>query len=159
MRPKLALNEGIRDLADRIDPDALFLEVFADRRETAFAPNARTLVAAEGRKEAYRPIGVDPDRAGLEPLSHGERGPDALGPHARGKPELRVVGDLDRLVLVVESDTERTGPKTSSCAMRISGLTPVNTVGSTNHPSPHSGRALLAPPRTQEAPSLLAISM
>src|SRR6202453_3023363 len=104
MRPKLALNEGVRDLADRVDPDALFLEIFADRRETAFTPDAGTLVAAEGRKVAYRPIGVDPDRAGLEALSHGEGGPDALGPHARGKPELRVVGDLDRLVLVVESD-------------------------------------------------------
>src|SRR5580693_9780040 len=104
MRPKLALNEGVRDLADRIDPHALFLEVFADRRETALAPNARTLIAAKGRKVARRPIGVDPDRAGLEALSHGERSPDALGPHACRKAVPRVVGDLDRLFLVVERD-------------------------------------------------------
>src|SRR5271168_4829971 len=104
MRPKLALNEGVRDLADRVDPDALFLQVFADRRQAAFTPNARTLIAAEGRKVAYRPIGVDPDRAGFEALGHAEGGPDALGPHARGKPVLGVVGDLDRLFLVVESD-------------------------------------------------------
>src|ERR1700734_1571491 len=104
MRPKLALNEGVRDLSDRVDPDTLFLKVFADRREAAFAPNARTLIAAEGRKVAYRPIGVDPDRSRLEALSHGEGGADALGPYARRKPVLRVVGDLDRLFLVVESD-------------------------------------------------------
>src|ERR1700722_15205947 len=111
MRPKLALNEGVRDLADRIDPHALFLEVFADRRETALAPNARTLIAAKGRKVARRPIGVDPDRTGLEALSHGERSPDALGPHARGKPVLRVVGDLDRLFRVVESDHREDWPE------------------------------------------------
>src|ERR1700722_4071480 len=104
MRPKLALNEGVRDLADRVDPDALFLQVFADRCETALAPNAGALIAAEGGKVAYRPIGVDPDRTGLEALSHGERGPDALGPDARCKPVLRIVSDLDRLFLVVESD-------------------------------------------------------
>src|ERR1700727_1603874 len=104
MRPKLALNEGVRDLADRVDPDALFLQVFADRCETALAPNAGALIAAEGGKVAYRPIGVDPDRAGLEALGHGEGSPDALGPHARCKPVLRIVSDLDRLFLVVESD-------------------------------------------------------
>src|SRR5580698_520797 len=104
MRPKLALNEGVRDLADRIDPHALFLEVFADRRETALAPDPRTLIAAKGGKIARRPIGVDPDRAGLQTLCHRERRPDALGPHARRKAVLRVVGDLDRLFLVLESD-------------------------------------------------------
>src|SRR3984885_15117221 len=104
MRPKLALNEGVRDLADRIDPHALFLQIFADRGQAAFTSNAGTLIAAKGRKVARRPIGVDPDRTGLEALSHGERGPDALGPDARCKPVLRIVSDLDRLFLVVESD-------------------------------------------------------
>src|SRR6202167_2461583 len=104
MRPKLALNEGVRDLSDRIDPDALFLQVFADRGQAAFTPNARTLVATEGGEVARRPIGVDPDRSGLEAFGHAEGGPDALGPHARGKPVLGVVGDLDRLFLIVESD-------------------------------------------------------
>src|SRR5579872_124375 len=102
--PALALNERIRDLADRIDPDALFLQIFADRRETALAPDAGTLVAAEGRKIAHRPIGVDPDRARFETLRHGEGGPDVLGPHARREAVLRGVGDLDRLFLVLKSD-------------------------------------------------------
>src|SRR4029077_2043334 len=103
MRPKLALNERVRDLADRIDPHALFLEVFADRRETALAPNPRTLIAAKRRKVARRPIGVDPDRARLQALSHGEGGPYALSPYTCRKAVLGVVGDLDRLFRVVES--------------------------------------------------------
>src|SRR6185437_8683391 len=111
MRRALALNEGVRDLADRVNPDALFLEVFADRREPALTPNAGPLVAAEGRKVAYRAISVDPDRARLEPLSHGEGGPDALGPHAGRKAVLRVVGDLDRLFLVVESNHRKDRPE------------------------------------------------
>src|ERR1700722_960516 len=104
MRPKLALNEGVRDLADCVDPDALFLQVFADRRETAFTPNPRTLIPTEGRKVTYRAIGVDPDGPGLEALRHRKGGPDVLGPDASRKAVLGVVGDLDRLFLVVESD-------------------------------------------------------
>src|ERR1700733_8288356 len=104
MRPKLALNEGVRDLADCVDPDALFLQVFADRRETAFTPNPRTLIATEGRKVTYRAIGVDPDGPGLEALRHRKGGPDVLGPDASRKAVLGVVGDFDRLFLVVESD-------------------------------------------------------
>src|SRR3984957_1837165 len=109
MRPKLALNEGVRDLADRIDPHALFLQVFADRRETALAPDPGTLIAAKGRKVTYRAIGVDPDGAGLEALGHRKCGPDVLGPDASRKAVLGVVGDLDRLLLFVESDYRENG--------------------------------------------------
>src|ERR1700734_4055247 len=104
MRPKLALNEGVRDLANRIDPHALFLEVFADRGQTALSPDPGTLIAAEGRKVTYRAIGVDPDGAGLEALRHRKCGPDVLGPDASREAVLGVVGDLDRFFLVVESD-------------------------------------------------------
>src|ERR1700684_471013 len=99
MRPELALNQGVRHLADRVDPDALFLQVFADRRETTLAPDTGTLVAAEGGKVACRPIGVDPDRAGLEALGHSERCSHVLGPHARREAVLSIIGDLDRLFL------------------------------------------------------------
>src|SRR5580658_2506933 len=110
MRPALALNKRIRDLANRIDPNALFLQVFADCREPAFTSNARTLVTAEGGKIACRPIGVDPDRAGFEALGHCEGCPHVLGPHASRKAVLRVVGDLDRLFLVLESDHREDWP-------------------------------------------------
>jgi hypothetical protein len=54
--------------------------------------------------------------------------------------------------------TASTGPKISSCAMRMSLRTPAKMVGSTNHPVPHSGRVARAPPRTAVAPSPCAMS-
>src|ERR1700691_5932291 len=90
--PRLALDEGIGDFADRIDPHALFLEIFADRRQAALAPDAGALVAAERREIADRAIGVDPDGASLQPLRHGEGRADVLRPYPGGEPVLRVVG-------------------------------------------------------------------
>ena len=54
---------------------------------------------------------------------------------------------------------DSTGPKTSSCAMRIEFFTPLKIVGSTNQPSPHSGALGRFPPSTGVAPSAFAISM
>src|ERR1700733_6037561 len=116
MRPKLALNEGVGDLADRVDPDALFLQVFADRGQAALTPDAGTLVAAERRKVARRPASVDPDRSRLEALGHGEGGPDALGPHARCKPYCVLLAISIASSSSSKVITDRTGPNTSSCA-------------------------------------------
>ena len=51
--------------------------------------------------------------------------------------------------------TDSTGPNTSSCAIRMSLVTPVKMVGWTNWP-PRSWRP---PPSTQVAPSPFATSM
>jgi hypothetical protein len=54
---------------------------------------------------------------------------------------------------------ERTGPNTSSRAIRIWLFTPEKIVGSMNQPSPHSGRAAGLPPSASCAPSFCAMPM
>ena len=54
---------------------------------------------------------------------------------------------------------DSTGPKTSSCAMRMSLRTPVKMVGCTNQPCRIRARRRVAPPSTAVAPSLRAMSM
>src|SRR4029453_17255212 len=54
--------------------------------------------------------------------------------------------------------TARTGPNTSSCAMRIRLSTPTKMVGSKNRPFGHPGTDLVWPPATRRAPSAFAIS-
>jgi hypothetical protein len=43
--------------------------------------------------------------------------------------------------------------------MRMSFFTPEKTVGSTNHPLPHSGRVAGPPPISSSAPSFFATSI
>ena len=94
----------------------------------ASAPFARPmplcLVAAEGRVEGDRAVQVDPHRAGLELPRHAVRARDVARPDAGREPEARAVGQRDRLRLVANGITVRTGPKTSSCAIGSSLPTP-----------------------------------
>ena len=62
-------------------------------------------------------------------------------------------------MLMANGITAITGPNTSSWAMRMRLFTPVKMVGSTNQPSPHSGREARDPPTATPAPSPLAMSM
>ena len=48
-----------------VDPDAFHLQVVADGVDPVLSPQARVLEATEGCHVAYRSIGIDPDRAGL----------------------------------------------------------------------------------------------
>ena len=67
------------------------------------AAEAAVLVAAERRHEADGAVGVDPDRAGAQPLAHLDGAADIGRPHAGGEAVDRVVGDRHRLLVVVEA--------------------------------------------------------
>ena len=68
------------------------------------AAEAAALVAAERRHVADRAIGVDPHRAGRERSLTFDSAAHVAGPHAGGEAVARVVGDRDRLLLVLERD-------------------------------------------------------
>src|SRR5262249_41269365 len=104
-------DEGIRHLADRIDPDRFLLQILADRRQAAFPSDARALVAAEWGKVAGRPIGIDPHRTGFQTPRHGEGGIDTLGPHPGREAILGVVGDRNGFLFVVEGNNGWDGPE------------------------------------------------
>jgi hypothetical protein len=54
--------------------------------------------------------------------------------------------------------SERTGPKISSCAMRMSAATLSKIAGATKKPRSHPASFTRVPPRTRRAPSLRPIS-
>src|ERR671925_2372419 len=54
--------------------------------QSAFAPEAGLLVAAEGRARVEAVVRVRPDDAGAQPLRHPEDARPLLRPHARGQP-------------------------------------------------------------------------
>jgi len=69
-------------MPDAGDPHLLAI----DGRLSTFASDGAHLVAAERRHEADGAIGVDPDRAGPDPVGHGEGAADVRGPDARCQP-------------------------------------------------------------------------
>jgi hypothetical protein len=56
---------------------------------------------------------------------------DVLGPDVAGQAVLDVVGQLDRVRLVLNGIRQATGPKISSCAICMRLSTSANTVGQT----------------------------
>ena len=80
-------------------------------------------LGADGRR-------VDVEDAGVH-VAHGHEGlVDVARVDRRRQAVLHAVADLDRLLRANRSGiTAVTGPKISSCAMRMSGFTSANTVG------------------------------
>jgi hypothetical protein len=78
--------------------------------------------------------GVDVGDAGFEVANGGEGAVDVLGVEGGRKAVVDGVGDLDGFFKSVNSISETTGPKTSSRAMRISGVTEPKTVGAKKVP-------------------------
>jgi hypothetical protein len=66
------------------------------------APDAGRLVAAEGRVRRVVVVAVGPYAPGLDRAAHAEGARAVAGPHAGAKAVERVVGDLQRLGLVLE---------------------------------------------------------
>src|ERR1700741_144393 len=82
-----AHHERIGAARARVDPHALGLQVLVDRLGAVLAPQPRVFIATEWRHETDRAIGIDPDRAGLEPLRHAKRAADVRCPDSRAEPE------------------------------------------------------------------------
>src|SRR4051812_30118550 len=97
-------DKRVRHLGCGADPDALCLEILADRLLPILATKAAALVSAERRHVAHRPIGVHPDGAGSQSVSHSVGATDALRPDSGGETEIDVIGDADRVVLVLEGN-------------------------------------------------------
>src|ERR1700733_6542040 len=129
-------HERIWHLGRSTDPYALLLQVFVDGFLAALAANAAPLVATERRHETDGSIRVDPHRARAQLLRHSSAR-RILCVHTPAARPYTV-----SLAIAIASSsssngmTDRTGPKISSCAIRIWLLTPVKIVGSTNQPSP-----------------------
>ena len=76
-------------------------------------------------------FGIEPDHAGLQRIGHPQRAAHVAGPDIAGQAVLHAVGDLDRVLLVLERDHGQERPNTSSCATRIFECAPVTSVGCT----------------------------
>ena len=81
-------------VAHNVDPNAFRLQVFSNRVDATFAPNSRTLVAAERRHVAHRPVSVHPNHSRFQLLGHQQGAPDAGGPNARGEAVIVIDSDL-----------------------------------------------------------------
>src|SRR3546814_8080725 len=69
------------------------------------------LVSPERRHDADRPIGIDPDRAGLNFFRHAQRATYVTGPDACPQTVAAIVGDGYRLGLVLELDDGKHRPE------------------------------------------------
>src|SRR4029077_20531791 len=88
----------------RVDPDALDLGVFLDRRPSVLAAQAALPDSSERDRVARATVGVDPHGSGAQPRADAVSSGDVLGPHASGETVHRGVADGDRLVLIGERD-------------------------------------------------------
>ena len=111
------------------DMDPLYLCIFGEPGNTQFPSDARLLVAAEGAVIPEGVIGVDPDGPGLHLPGDSFRPRIARREDAAAEAVNRIVGDRDRLVVVVELQYANHRPKISSWAIRIEFLTFVKMVG------------------------------
>src|SRR3546814_14260910 len=68
------------------------------------------LVSPERRHDADRPIGIDPDRAGLNFFRHAQRATYVTGPDACPQTVAAIVGDGYRLGFVLELDDGKHRP-------------------------------------------------
>jgi hypothetical protein len=85
------------------------------------SPQAAALVSAEGRGEAYGAVGVDPYCAGLKVLREADGPAEVPCPDSGSQSVVDVIGCAPwRRLRPSNGMTARTGPKTSSCAIRMS---------------------------------------
>src|SRR4051794_37252945 len=80
-----AEDEGIADLGRQVEHRVLHAQVFHQALDPALAAVAAPLDAAERRLGGGGPVGVDPDRAGVELPRDRVRPGDVLGPEAGGE--------------------------------------------------------------------------
>src|SRR5580658_318598 len=69
-----------------------------------FAAEAAVLVTAKRRHVAHRAISIDPYGARAHARADIDGATDAAGPDTGGEPVIRLIGDRDRLVLIVETN-------------------------------------------------------
>src|SRR5690606_30061250 len=85
----------------QVDPGRLDLGVLVERVQRLVATVAGLLVAAEGGGHVAAVPVVDPDAAGAQAAGDAVGAGQVGGPHAGGQAVFAVVGDLQRLGLVV----------------------------------------------------------
>jgi len=92
------------------------------------------LVPPKGRCTSAPIVGAFDIRDARVQVANGRERLFNLWCRGGGKSVLDAVGDLNRVFEAIAGMMETTGPKISSCAMRIFGSTSVKTVGSMNQP-------------------------
>src|SRR4051794_37490729 len=95
---------SVRSSSVRCEEDVLHVGERVQRIGPELAAEPRLLHPAERRPVPHRRVGVHRQVAGLDRPGHTERPPQVLGPDRAGQPVLGVVGQPDRLGLVVERD-------------------------------------------------------
>jgi hypothetical protein len=80
----------------------LGLLVMVEHHLVVLTPNARFLVAAEGRMRRIEVVAIGPYSSRLDAAAHAIGTIDVAGPHARAETVKRFVGDLKRVGLVLE---------------------------------------------------------
>src|ERR1700730_13287240 len=103
-----------------IRPDRLVLGVAFPRFAALLAAIAAHLEATARRLGMGVVPGVRPDRACLDPVGEPQRAADIARLDARGEPVARIVGDPDRIVLVLERDQRQ--DRTENLLARYSQL-------------------------------------
>ena len=79
------------------------LQEFTHCLNAVFPPPATLLVAAAGRLRRYATVGIDIDGARLDFFGKPESAADVARPYPGCKPEVAVVGELNRMLFVFES--------------------------------------------------------
>src|SRR5262249_35318178 len=88
------------------DEDALDLAVSLERRPTELPPEPALLDAAERRLDEHAAAAVDGEDPRLDGTGDPQRSPDVSSPERAGQTVGAVVGDRDRLFLVLEWDRD-----------------------------------------------------
>src|SRR5918992_2591258 len=97
-------------LAPAVDDHGLDLHVLEDRVDAHGPPEPALLVAAERRPDdAARPERVHRDLPGLGPAGKPHSLAHVAGPHRRDEPVAGAVGDLERLLLVLDAEDRQHG--------------------------------------------------
>src|SRR3954447_488271 len=93
------------------DQEVLGLLVVVEHHLVVLAPDAGLLVAAEGGVRRVEVVAVRPDPPGLDLAAEAVGAAAVAGPHARPQAVERVVGDRERLRLVLEGRDRQHGPE------------------------------------------------
>src|SRR5262245_32856328 len=91
------------------DQQVLGLLVVVEHHLVVLAPDARLLVAAERRVRGIVVVAVGPNAAGLDAAPHAEGAVTVAAPHTGAEAVQRVVGNFQRLVLILEGGHRQHG--------------------------------------------------
>ena len=92
-----------------MDVERLLLGVVLDRVAPELAANARLAVATERKLRSSVHEGVDPNRARADPAADANRCVDVPAPDTGGEAVIGGVRKLDRLLQVVECESDDNG--------------------------------------------------